>query len=209
MDRSRVPWGSGHHGDALILPLDVTHTGHGLCHHLAALRTGLRVQSGNNNISDIGVFCVETGLGLDYAVRLWDVTRLEIPLWLASLVLDVAWGSSPQHWTWPAGVPTPTTPAATAGWLSFLPPPPQSCHQTAGLVSSVSPSVLHLWTVWSWELSQPRARCRKSPGLSIPACLHSSRHCIAGWDHLRDIINYITSLLSNYNTQYFCSNIII
>ena len=57
VDRGGVPGGSGHHGDALILPLDMTHTGHGLCHHLAALdvavddvRTGLTVQSGSNNV---------------------------------------------------------------------------------------------------------------------------------------------------------------
>ena len=40
----------------------------------------------------------------------------------------------------------------------------------------------------------PAARCRESPGLSIPACLHSSRPS-PDCDHLRDIINHISNLI--------------
>ena len=123
--------------------------------------------------------------------EMWDVTRLEIPLWLASLVLLMAWGGQPPAlelampgmqtplaapWS-SSPPPPPPPPAPPAGWVWTPPSPGQPTH---GLVSSPSficaGSLESQWSgVWSWELSVPAARCRESLGLSIPACLHSSQ----------------------------------
>ena len=91
MDGSRVPGGSGHHGNALVLPLDVTHTGHGgggggvmSSPAGAALDVGLElVRSGLTPVSAHRVgttISVPTGLDWTGLSVLWRAVRCEMLL---------------------------------------------------------------------------------------------------------------------------------